>query len=291
MKQSPFSLQGKTSFPYLSGFTWAHFCKWRMLNRDLQNGLVRFDLRMVRDGDTIMIDYGCLEDFSRRILPQLDARVILVTSNYGFYSDFPLPGPFYFLLESPKIIAWFVQNIDREASEKLIPIPIGIANRNWEHGNTDLLDRYIPLALEKTAKSIFCYLNHFVHPQRVECSVHFRSIGIQRFPRTTFAEYLQHLSESVFVVSPPGQGVDCHRTWEALLMGCYPIVIRSKLNPLYEDLPIVAVDHWNEVTVPFLERKYTELQSRTWSRSKLYAPYWFDRVNALQVRVCSETVA
>jgi hypothetical protein len=28
-----------------------------------------------------------------------------------------------------------------------------------------------------------------------------------------------------FVISPPGHGLDCHRTWEALALGCIPITL------------------------------------------------------------------
>ena len=37
-KMNPFSFQGETSFPYLSGYTWVSFCNWKMLNRDYGSG-------------------------------------------------------------------------------------------------------------------------------------------------------------------------------------------------------------------------------------------------------------
>ena len=42
-------------------------------------------------------------------------------------------------------------------------------------------------------------------------------------------------------------GLDAHRTWEALLVGTIPIVRSSKLNPLYERLPVIIVNRWEEV--------------------------------------------
>ena len=182
-------------------------------------------------------------------------------------------------MECKSIIAgWLVQNIDRESSEKLLSIPIGIANKCWPYGDTELLDRYIPLSLAKKEKPIFCYVNYTIHSNRLRCTHHFRKIGAHFARRDTFEEYLQDLSESLFVVSPPGNGMDCYRTWEALLMGCYPIVKSSHLNPLYEYLPVVIIEDWEEVTESFLKKKLEELKSQTWSRDKLYAPFWIQKV-------------
>ncbi len=61
-------------------------------------------------------------------------------------------------------------------------------------------------------------------------------------------------SEYAFVISPHGNGVDCHRTWEALALGCVPIVRTSPLDALYEGLPVLIVSNWCEVTADFLRR-------------------------------------
>ncbi len=50
------------------------------------------------------------------------------------------------------------------------------------------------------------------------------------------------MAESKFVLSPPGFGEDCYRTWEAVLLGAVPIVRRSPLQQLYDGAPVVVVD-------------------------------------------------
>ena len=47
-------------------------------------------------------------------------------------------------------------------------------------------------------------------------------------------QYLMTLGSHKFVLSPRGNGLDAHRTWEAMLVGAIPIVRASALNPLYE---------------------------------------------------------
>ena len=282
MSPSFFSFRGETSYPYIAGYTWVCFCDWKMLNMDYGSGPVRFNAEQVLNGDAIFVDYNCLQDFAKRILPKIEGAVILVTSNYGYGADHPMPGPFDYLLQDPKIIAWFVQNIDREPSAKLIPIPIGIANKCWPHGDTKLFDEAIALSQKKKERSIFCYVNYTQHFNRAECTDHFQRIGAHFTGKISFRDYLRDLSESVFVASPPGNGVDCHRTWEALLLGCYPIVKSSHLNPLYEGLPVVVVQDWEEATQSFLKEKREEFKSQTGSQEKLYAPFWLKQLLLLK---------
>ena len=65
-----------------------------------------------------------------------------------------------------------------------------------------------------------------------------------------------------FILSPPGAGFDCHRTWEALYLGAIPIVKTSSLDPLYKDLPVVIelVDTEENLSklMPFLDKAVTE---------------------------------
>lgn len=42
-----------------------------------------------------------------------------------------------------------------------------------------------------------------------------------------------HMTQMQFCASPHGNGLDCHRTWEALCLGCVPIVKSSPLDDLY----------------------------------------------------------
>jgi hypothetical protein len=70
--------------------------------------------------------------------------------------------------------------------------------------------------------------------------------------------------EFSFEVSPQGNGLDCFRTWEALVLGVIPIVKTSHLDPLYEDeaLPVVVVNDWNEISGENLFRWRRELAGR-----------------------------
>jgi hypothetical protein len=84
-------------------------------------------------------------------------------------------------------------------------------------------------------------------------------------------------------VSPHGNGLDCHRTWESLALGNIVIVKRSPLDPLYEGLPVVIVDDWREITAERLDewhRRYGETFADPESQRRLTNRYWIDGVRA-----------
>ena len=52
-----------------------------------------------------------------------------------------------------------------------------------------------------------------------------------------------------FVLSPPGRGFDCHRTWELFLAGCIVIVKSSPLDDMFKKhkLPVAIIKNWAEL--------------------------------------------
>jgi hypothetical protein len=280
-----FSHERTSSYPYLSGDTWLFFADWRLTK------LEDFDPSKVKLGDTILVEHARLKRFFHKYLRKIKYQFILITPNNETDGDQPLPGPYAKALKDPKIAAWFLQNLDCKPKDKIIPIPIGIANTVWDHGQTSILTSQIenaPPAGDETRKQ-FLYCNFSVGTNkeaRTPCLEAFQNRGSVRFETSrTFSDYLLDLSETVFVPSPPGHGLDCHRTWEALLMGCYPIVMSSTLDPLYVDLPIVIIRDWSEATEELLNQKLQEFKSRSWKFEKLYAPYWFEKVREIQKRL------
>ena len=95
------------------------------------------------------------------------------------------------------------------------------------------------------------------------------------------AECWARHGDFAFELSPAGNGLDCFRTWEALLLGTIPIVRTSTLDPLYEDegLPVVIVREWREVTAEALARWHRELAGR-WAdvERRLLLGSWVERI-------------
>jgi hypothetical protein len=83
-----------------------------------------------------------------------------------------------------------------------------------------------------------------------------------------------------FVISPFGTGLDCYRTWEALALGCIPIVQTSPLDCLYEGLPVLIVDEWSQVTEAFLNQKYEQMRQQQYNLDALSIDYWIRLIRA-----------
>ena len=60
------------------------------------------------------------------------------------------------------------------------------------------------------------------------------------------------MKEYAYVLSPFGNGMDCHRTWEALLCGCIPIVRSSVFDELFAGLPVLIVKNWSDISLELL---------------------------------------
>jgi hypothetical protein len=271
------NLERRSCYPYFTGDTWRSFCDWRLTE------IETFDPAKVQRGDTIFVEYPLLKVL-RKSIRKIKHPFILITPNFENYSDGPLPGPYIKLLKQENLAAWFLQNIDCPHSDRLVPIPIGLSNQFWSHGNLEKM-------VEKK-RDILVYSNFTVGTnakERQPCFDYFSNTSFTHMAQPKpFQEYLDDLSRSVFTVSPPGNGLDCHRTWEALCMKCYPIVLSSTLNLLYENLPVVVVNSWEEVTEELLNKKREEFDSKQWDFEKAYIPYWFQKVREIQDKLRNE---
>lgn len=227
----------------------------------------------ILEGEKVFVKVDYLKDFIEKIHPNIQSPYVLVTHN----GDTAVPGEFAHLLDDPKVLAWFGQNAD---DPRIRQIPIGIANRVFDHGN---IERLTAIRELKLPKEHLLYMNF-----RVETCPQHRKKALDAFidkpfcvfePPGDTTTYLINLKKSKFVISPRGNGYDCHRTWEALALGCYPICITSPLDPLFEDLPVVIVNDWSEVTEAFLNQKYEEFQSKSFNWAKVEMPYWLDQLS------------
>ena len=72
--------------------------------------------------------------------------------------------------------------------------------------------------------------------------------------------YFETLPNYKFVISPEGNGIDCHRHYEALLSGCIPIIERNPLiEKKYEGCPILYTTSYEEINEEYLNNKYLEM--------------------------------
>ena len=134
------------------------------------------------------------------------------------------------------------------------PIPIGLENFSHMRNGVpvDYLRRIQKIARNPLPRSIFCLSSFSTSTNPVErgelAKISRRNPKITNLDKPVPPRKFQELlSVSKFVLSPPGNGADCHRTWESMYLGAIPIVKR-KYWPFQEfDLPILILDEWEEL--------------------------------------------
>lgn len=271
----------KTNFPYIAGDTFRAFC-----NHVLDHSQA-FNPTKVMIGDVIFVQVDLLDHFFKMFHPYIMHPYILLTHNCDDQSDDPVPAGFRSYLEDPKLAAWFTQNIDTQ-HPKLHALPIGIANHYYPHGNIALFDKYRACCKDKPRDKLL-YMNFsigtFVQERQFVYSKFVNKPYCTEKNGISVDAYLNDVTHHKFVLSPRGHGLDCHRTWEALLMGSYPIVKTSTLDPLFDDLPVIIITDWSEVTEEFLNQKYEEMSKKHYNFDKLFAPYWFKEIRKVQQMV------
>ena len=97
-------------------------------------------------------------------------------------------------------------------------------------------------------------------------------------PRTT--NWL-NIKKFTFVLSPFGNGMDCHRTWEALSLGSIPIIKGNGFSKMFEDLPVLVVDNWEQITEELLHQTIELFKTKQFNYEKLKLSYWKNMIGKI----------
>lgn len=201
----------------------------------------------------IFLKTDWLEIFVKKVLPFINYNFILVTHN----GDRPCPSGHIDILEDSRLIKWYGMNCEITHT-KLHPIPIGIANETWPHGNKqELLD----VVKDNINKTNLCYCNFDVNTNFFKRSSILSALKSKNFiefeqQKLPFKKYLTKLKSYKFVISPPGNSIDCHRVWEAIYLGVIPIIEKHLAMEYFYDLPILVINSFDEVNTNMLNNVY-----------------------------------
>lgn len=242
---------------------------------------VTFDPRKVKAGDIILVRNAPL--FFKKIHPAIKHPYVIVT--HGEHLE-KMKDQFYEYLNEKKVIAWFGIHPSKNLSHpKYHQIPIGIIQQpeNYKR-RTHLHDLFTQIRATSTHKYMV-YMN-FADINKPERKKLRQMLGeksfVKRGKRQPFFSYLKEMAQCKFTLSPKGLGIDCYRTWESLLVGSIPIVKTSHLDPIYDGLPVLIINNWEDITEEFLARKYTEIRSKKYDIAKLYMDYWRGYITAVR---------
>ena len=261
------------------------------------------------DGMSIYVCTDALPHFIENVLPNISKKFTLVTGD----SDATVPEGTIDLWHNPRpletakclelanndnLIKWFSQNCILN-HEKIEQLPIGLdyhtisndPNKPWRaenEGTSPQEQEEILNSVKNDAKPFYdrickIYVNFTVDIKndKSERTVAINSISqelihldIEFKPRTNI---WKNAREYAFVLSPSGGGLDCHRTWEALCLGCIPIVKSMGTNKMYEGLPVLVVNEWRDVTQELLNDVISNFKETVFNYDKLTLKYWINK--------------
>lgn len=266
-----------SSYPYISGDSFRSVADHLY---DETSGAI--DVEMVREGDVIFVSTFLIDRFFQEVHPRIQVRYKLVTHNSDATVDERLVG-----YVDEKIIQWYAQN-NTISHPKVVPIPIGLENLHYQaNGIIRHFDelRQGGVAGRKKDRILFGFS---IQTNRLEREPVHRLLASHRCAdeirtRLPGKRYLKTLSNYKFVASPPGHGMDTHRTWEAMYLGVVPIVKHSVATAYFHQrlgLPLWIVGEWRElesVDECCLRDKYEQMASE-FDASPLFMDYWIRKV-------------
>ena len=253
----------------------------------------------MHNGMSIYICNDILPFFIITILPQISNTFVLVSGD----SDTTVPdeiinkSQYNSLTQHPLLIKWFIQNTIIQDCDKIVQLPIGLdyhtisnnPTHHWKMENEGHLPKCqedILLEIKHTAlpfqeRSMQIYVNMSTQNDRFNQrgpalqQIHQPLMSLNQIftPRT---ENWRNISQFAFALSPYGNGMDCHRTWEILCLGAIPIVCAPHFRQLFQDLPILNVNSWSEITEELLHDTIRNFSTniQRFNYDKLTMDYW-----------------
>jgi hypothetical protein len=245
---------------------------------------VSFDPLAVQKGSLVFVDKDYLSDFFLNLHPKILHPYILVTHNGSYLKGCATPGPYYLFLKEEKIIAWFGNNPNVQ-HPKVVGLPQGLESLLWKSGNINFY--YDALSKTPCEKKHLLYVNFSFRTDPLMRLQLFLTFSNKPFCFSSFEcgweNYVQEVCQSKFILCPKGRGGDSFRVWEALMLGCIPVVKSSCLDSLYSDLPVLLVKDWKEISEEFLEKKYAEMKKSKFLKQKLFISYWEKKMKEKKV--------
>ena len=226
-------------------------------------------------------------------LDYIKKQVILITSD----GDREVPSSYEKsvvdrILKSDKIICWYTQNYDgtiKHRKLKHIPIGLDLHTNRWLINNS-IQDKIMYLIqkrrepVDKIKNKIFMDSHlSMTHQERFDLFHQIKRNKHFHFLKeiVSFRNITDMYNIYQFVLSPRGNGIDCHRTWELFLAGCIVITKTSSLDEMFSsnNLPVVILNDWSELLCDDLDKKlelWYEKYSPFTSIDNIYPKMSFD---------------
>ena len=159
-------------------------------------------------------------------------------------------------------------------------IPIGLENAHY--GRNGSIHYYNPINISKVSckkdNDLLVSISVLTNPAvRAPLISLLQKSGYKNETMSLF-KYRSSLANARFVVSPPGNGIDCHRTWEAFYHKTVPIIEKRYWYFDEHDLPVLLVDKFEDFLHLTEEERciaYSKIIDNKYYPA-IYCDYWFN---------------
>ena len=264
----------KSSYPFLSGDTF----------RDAADHLWENEIKILEpqnlnDGDVIFCESELFEELKSCVLERTDKKCVLVLGNSDHGN-----GPNISSIGELKSVSFvFAQNLEHRI-EGVEVLPIGLENA-WR-SNFGRVQNF-----KSGVNTDYPRINRIMWSFNVGNNVASRLAAKNYLQQSKVADFMGNLSakhhrnalkQYKFVAAPPGNGLDTHRMWEAIYLGCIPIVLHSYMTVRFLELgiPALVINSFEEVC-QFEEKDLAEIYQDlmpSFNNSTIWAPYWIDQI-------------
>lgn len=244
--------------------------------------LVHYDLlycdpHTISDGDIVYCDTHHILRFKDILNQRKNLTIITHNSDHYICDGICINENGISVDEFTCYNKWYGQN-SYSKNKNVIPIPIGFENSRWESSFGPKSEWLNIVRNNNINPTSLVYLNcnkntNISERERCYNKASMMSIVNIDQPNLTYLQYLSRIKEHMFVFSPRGNGLDCHRTWEVLMMNRVPILKREgQLEELYKNFPVLFVDDWIDIDTIDLKKIFKEFNFK--NQDYLYFNFW-----------------
>lgn len=220
-----------------------------------------------------------------------DYKFVVVTQNSdgGIVRDNPRDFDYQWRGSPDNIVHWFCQNCEIDTPD-ITPIPIALEN-SYVYPKAQKQKTMLALMQQEKPQSRLFHLccNVWTNPaDRMRPYELFRNqpwatvrTGLNG---RGFFEFIADVADHFFICSPDGNGSDCVRTWEALYLGCVPIVMPHAFNSYFSKyLPMLVVPNYEGITPEMLIAWKDAIQAKMaageYDLRLLTMSYWRNKID------------
>ena len=251
----------------------------------------------MKNGMSIYVCSDLLKFFVNEIFPKIQTTFVLVTgdSELCVPRDTLSQNDTFRLINSPYLLKWFAQNTRFTENNKIVQMPIGLdyhtiasnPKHTWKVSSEShlpgsqenilmgLKEKTVPF-YERIPKIYITFIatNDRFNQRKDSLKIIPKELIIKKDKFTSRTELWKEMINYTFILSPAGIGLDCHRTLEALCLGCIPIVCIPEFKIMFEDLPVLVVNKWEEITKELLQQTIELFKTKKINYEKLKLSYW-----------------